>query len=234
MSGRCEHDRVTYGWPASWEPVDETWLEWLAAAGSDHGTGYDVGDLPDSAWVLHAMYERFDGTSAVVPDASAPNRPDRYQRSNNDGIPWAHDPGPQFRRLRWHDYAKRTGNGFVQSPSKGSMDVESWTHLVDLLRRQSPRGDDTVCTAYYLGWTSRCLEDMPYLFRGRLGDASTLIEHPHYGGSPQNLWPDDQSWVVYTDWDLCATRVSGPAALIEALLNEPFLEVDRSPDVPRI
>jgi len=42
--------------------------------------------------------------------------------------------------------------------------------------------------------------------------------------SPSNFWPADQSWFVYTDWDLQGTKVSGSAALIAALVEDLRLE----------
>ncbi|WP_371798454.1 hypothetical protein OG963_04250 [Streptomyces sp. NBC_01707] len=57
-----------------------------------------------------------------------------------------------------------------------------------------------------------------------------LYDHPEEEGwSPSNLWPRDQSWVLCTDDDLWATNVSGPTALIEALLNDGDLEAVRLP-----
>ena len=179
----------------------------------------------------------------------------------DDGIALAHDPGPGWRRLLWRDWAARTGramvqpgrwpelggalpglrrggiwNGYLQPPDEGSLDHGSWMRLTDLLRRHAPAGDDTICTASHLQWTSRLIpqgaQDIPYVFRGRLGDVDALPAHPDYRGTPRNLWPDDRTWAIYTSYDFWATRVSGPTDLIEQLLADPLLEVDRLPDTP--
>ena len=42
--------------------------------------------------------------------------------------------------------------------------------------------------------------------------------------TPSNLWPTDKSWFVYTDWDLMATKVSGPAELVAAIEADDELE----------
>ncbi|MFC9586247.1 hypothetical protein ACFVJ8_25980 [Streptomyces yangpuensis] len=67
---------------------------------------------------------------------------------------------------------------------------------------------------------------------GRLGDAGILYGNPVAGFSPSNLWAQDRSWVLCTDYDLWATEVAGPPALIEALLNDPELEAVRLPWAP--
>ncbi len=58
-----------------------------------------------------------------------------------------------------------------------------------------------------------------------LGDVANLID-PDQGriGTPSNLWPIDRSWMVFTDWDLWGTKVSGPRALIDSLRAAPDLE----------
>ncbi|MEU6896000.1 hypothetical protein ABZ934_30445 [Streptomyces sp. NPDC046557] len=42
--------------------------------------------------------------------------------------------------------------------------------------------------------------------------------------TPSNLWARDRSWVLCTDHDLWATKVAGPAPLVEALLNDSEIE----------
>lgn len=59
---------------------------------------------------------------------------------------------------------------------------------------------------------------------GRLGDAKILYDNPDVAFSPSNLWAEDHSWVACTDYDLWATKVAGPRALIDALLNDTEIE----------
>ncbi|WP_116209649.1 hypothetical protein [Streptomyces olivoreticuli] len=47
--------------------------------------------------------------------------------------------------------------------------------------------------------------------------------------SPSNLWPEDRSWIVYTDYDLWETKIVGPAALINALVGDTEIEAVRLP-----
>jgi hypothetical protein len=67
---------------------------------------------------------------------------------------------------------------------------------------------------------------------GRLGDAVALYDNPEMDFSPSNLWPDDRSWLLGTDYDLWATKVAGSAALVEALLNDSEIEAVRLPWAP--
>lgn len=61
-----------------------------------------------------------------------------------------------------------------------------------------------------------------------LGDVRTLVE-PSDGrvSTPSNWWPLDESWMVYTDWDLWATKVSGPSELITSIESDQDLECTR-------
>lgn len=61
------------------------------------------------------------------------------------------------------------------------------------------------------------------------GDAKALYDHPEAEVSPSNLWARDRSWVLCTDYDLWATKVAGPPALVEALLGDTDIEAVRLP-----
>ena len=69
-----------------------------------------------------------------------------------------------------------------------------------------------------------------------LGEVATLVQ-PSLGrvGSPSNWSPIDRTWMVFTDWDLWATKVSGPIELIESIRSAPDLEcMIWNPQVPKI
>ncbi|MFI9597725.1 hypothetical protein [Nonomuraea sp. NPDC052265] len=67
---------------------------------------------------------------------------------------------------------------------------------------------------------------------GRLGDAEILYDNPEVDFSPSNFWAEDRSWVICTDYDLWATKVAGPASLIDALLKDSEIEAVRLPWAP--
>lgn len=170
------------------------------------------------------------------------------------GLGRAEHPGPGWRRLRWADLAERVGDPVVPDgllpghrrfpsvkkggswplglipPTEGSLDRETWTRLITVLTEHSAAGPDTPCLAYYspavLGFHD--LENL-VVRAGRLGAAGSLYDHPDVGFSPSNLWAEDRSWCLGTDYDLWGTKVAGPPELIEALLDDAEIEAVRLP-----
>ncbi len=66
-----------------------------------------------------------------------------------------------------------------------------------------------------------------------LGSVDTLID-PSDGrvGTPSNMWPLNRAWMVYTDWDLWGTKVSGTVVLVEAIVNDDLLDTIDWPKRP--
>jgi hypothetical protein len=58
----------------------------------------------------------------------------------------------------------------------------------------------------------------------RLGELVELYDDARFPCSPSNIWPRDRSWLVYTDWDLRGTKISGDPALMTALAADALLE----------
>ena len=173
------------------------------------------------------------------------------------GLGRAEHPGPGWQRLRWSELARRTGDPPVPEgrlpsfncfpsarkagswplgivpPTEGSMDRDAWNRLIEILTEHSPAGTDTHCFAYYnpmtLGLTD--FEEL-HVRAGRLGDAQVLYDNPEVDFSPSNLWAEDRSWVICTDYDLWATKVAGPASLVEALVKDTEIEAVRLPWAP--
>ncbi|MFF3757807.1 hypothetical protein [Streptomyces sp. NPDC002185] len=226
-------DDILALWPLA--PGSET--DWLAELSQDDGlTGYEVPGRPDAAWVLGGLYER--GATA--------------EDSVNDGQSRDEHPGPGWQRLRWADLAARIGDpvvpegkypgpgclpsarepvvrsGSIEWPAEGSLDRPTWDQLIRFLTEHSPQGADTPCFAYYNPITVRNFE-LSHVRSGRLGDAQALFDNPDILYTPSNLWAEDRSWVVYTDFDLWGTKVSGPRPLVEALLADPEIEAVRLP-----
>ncbi|MDX2543769.1 hypothetical protein ACOT81_17365 [Streptomyces sp. WI04-05B] len=162
-------------------------------------------------------------------------------------------PGPRYRRLRWAELSLRTGDPVapegvppchrsfpslresggwpvgIATPSEGSLDRADWNRLVEILTEHSPQGPDTRCLAYYtpLGQGAEDFDNL-HVRAGRLTDAKALYDHPEEQfWTPSNLWAHDRSWVLCTDYDLWATKVAGPAPLVEALLNDSEIEAVR-------
>ncbi|MFI0960568.1 hypothetical protein ACH4S8_03960 [Streptomyces sp. NPDC021080] len=146
-----------------------------------------------------------------------------------------------------HAYAQSTGNscqpcfhgfpswegagvqpGSIEWPAEGGLDRPTWERLIRFLTAHSPQGADTACLAYYNPIITGDFE-AKHVRSGRLGDAQALFDHPDILYTPSNLWPADRSWAVFTDYDLWATKVSGPRPLVEALLADTEIEAVRLP-----
>lgn len=165
------------------------------------------------------------------------------------GVPLGYTgrPGPQWRRLRWDQLAGRLGVSLrdnqyppchrwfpyrswpanLQPPCEGSLDEESLARLLEVLAACSPEGRQTRCLVYYSPLA--CGDwDTVTMFEGPLLDIPTVIDSAQgRHGSPSNIWPQDRSWLVYTDWDLWATRLSGSSVLVDAAIADAELETLR-------
>lgn len=173
------------------------------------------------------------------------------------GLGRAEHPGRGWRRLRWRELARRVGDPLVPEellpsyrcfpsakkrgswplgiipPTEGSLGRQTWGQLIEVLIRYSPAGADTRCLSYHSPLTlgTGDFDDL-HVRAGRLGDTEVLYRSSELDFSPSNLWAEDRSWVVCTDYDLWATKVAGPAPLIGTLLHGPEIEAVRLPWAP--
>lgn len=117
-------------------------------------------------------------------------------------------------------------------PAEGSLDAESLDGLIAVLRQLTAPEALADCGFYYgpvafmrEGATVYAgdLRDLPSLVRSQRGTQLT----------PNNVWPADHTWLIYTDYDLCATRVSGSYELVDALCEHRDLDTVRcTPPAP--
>lgn len=257
---------------AQWPIASSDSTDWLLELCGDGVTGFMPPPLPDAAWVLNAMYEHEDGPTNVSHHkyhrallANGIVQPHIFAGINFDTVGIvtgvvlgrADHPGPAWRRLRWAELARRTGDPLVPDgllpsyrcfpsvkkgdswplgivpPAEGSLDRETWNRLITILIEHSTAGADTRCLAYYnpLMLPGADFENL-HVRAGRLGDADVLYDNCEVDFSPSNLWAMDSSWVLCTDYDLWATKVAGPASLVEALLSDAEIEAVRLPWAP--
>ncbi|MGW8376456.1 hypothetical protein [Streptomyces sp. ODS28] len=126
----------------------------------------------------------------------------------------------------------------IAVPTEGSLDRETWNRLTALLTAFAPEGPATPCRAYYnplarFAATGDATEyDTRCVRAGTLGGARALYDAEETAFSPSNLWPEDRTWVLCTDYDLWGTKVVGPKPLIERLLRDEDLEAVRLPWAP--
>jgi hypothetical protein len=107
----------------------------------------------------------------------------------------------------------------IRPPAEGSLDAEQFVSLVEQLEVFSPGGVDADC----IWWYSPIWHSDSNVFRGSLGEAAELYMEDARG-APNNFWPTDHGWFAWTDFDLWATKVSGPRELADSLLACPELE----------
>jgi hypothetical protein len=108
------------------------------------------------------------------------------------------------------------------SVEEGVFDGESLGALLKILIDAS--GPDASCFAFY-GQVPANDYDEPTVLEGSLSAISGLTRVPEFRElSPSNWWPTDRSWFVWTDYDLTATKVSGPRTLIDRIRAHPSLE----------
>jgi hypothetical protein len=109
----------------------------------------------------------------------------------------------------------------IVPPSDGSLDREQFVALLGRLASVCSEGNRTRCLSYYSPFTTNS-HDMHTVYRCELGDLLHLYDDQD--GSPGNFWPEDRTWLVYTDQDLWASKVSGSRELIEQVKTDGELE----------
>ncbi|WP_030898154.1 hypothetical protein [Streptomyces sp. NRRL F-5126] len=184
--------------------------------------GYEPQDgFPDRCWVLHSLTLR--GEPVRWNAMLAP-----VGKSLED---WQYTPG-------WRVFDGLGLPDDLQGPAPGEIDRHSLTHLIRVLACHSPEGPRTEC--YWAQAAIESVGDPIPARRGRLDEG--LARHEACVGPnrttskqfPAHWWPVDGSWFVLTDWDLSATEVFGPPALITDLLGDDMLEAVRHPSVAEV
>ncbi len=152
-------------------------------------------------------------------------------------------PGPGWKRLRWSELALRldvdpfaidvppclrsfpysSWPANIAPPGEGSLDREQFLCLLDHLAAVQPDGDRAGCFAFYAPVMTGDYEQVT-IYGGELSELVDLYDEDDLPGSPSNFWPTDRSWLVYTDADLWATKVSGSGQLIERLFDDEKIE----------
>jgi hypothetical protein len=152
-------------------------------------------------------------------------------------------PGPGWRRLLWSELATRLNvdpyaldvppciRSFPYSswpvniapPAEGSLDREQFLRLLDHVAEVSVDEYRSTCTSYYSPLASSDFDNLT-VFTCELRELTGLYDDEELAGSPNNMWPDDRSWLTFTDEDLWATKVNGSPELINRLIADTELE----------
>ncbi|MEU9045216.1 MULTISPECIES: hypothetical protein [unclassified Kitasatospora] len=184
--------------------------------------GYEPQEgFPDRCWVLHTVTVRGERVRWDDMLARAGKRLEDWQYT------------PSFRLFEGLDLPED-----VEGPDLGEIDRGSLARLVEVLARHSPDGLRTECY-----WAQAGIEDAGRPIparRGRLEealahhDACAWPDRTVHTQFPAHWWPVEGSWFVLTDWDLSATEVFGPPALIADLLADDGLDAVRHPSIAEV
>lgn len=184
--------------------------------GSWPGAGQAPG-FADSCWVLHTL--RVDG------------RPVRWAEALAGAGRSLADWPFTLSHLVFDERVVLPGE--VDHPLIGEPDRDCLARLVEVLARHSADGPATDCR-----FASASIEDLGRPVTAHRGRLDEVLAHydarPGYAQFPAHWWSADRSWFVLTDWDLSATEVFGPPALIAELLADPGLEAVRHPSIAAV
>ena len=170
------------------------------------------------------------------------------------GAGWADPPPPGSCRLHWRELGERIGHDpfvsewppssrswpyaswpiAIQPPTEGSLGPDEYAALLELLADHSPQGPGTICMAF---WGEATAYDTPddssaehvALYETTLEELADSYGSDVARASPSNIWPLDRTWIIATDWDLWATKLSAPPALVHAAHTSDTLETVELP-----
>jgi hypothetical protein len=140
---------------------------------------------------------------------------------------------------RGHDPTLISPSGeelWQQQPRTGTMHIEIAVRLAAILPSYT-RTPESCWFAVWEGfgaigsrWNRAPMFSVPernlFLLHGPLDDVVLTLSQTDWDYRSPNLWwPDDRAWCVATEIDFQWTYVGGSAACIEAILNDPELEV---------
>lgn len=195
----------------------DTVLAWIPETVRDDGDlcGMDVMCWEDATWILHDLTVPLDKASAE----DGPRERRRWQEVSSVDFEVA------LRENRWPPnsrYLLKDQNWPDICVEEGVFDGESFAVLFEILIDIS--GPDGACFAFY-GQVPANDYDTPTVLEGPLSAIPGLTQDTEFRElSPSNWWPADRSWFVWTDYDLTATKVSGPRSLIDRIRAHPSLE----------
>lgn len=170
---------------------------------------------------------------------------DDETNSTGGGLGYQRRPSPDWQRRTWSEMLARFPQprpadgpppcyhwfslgdfpANIELPTEGSLAEEDFGELINVLTRHSP---SRICSMYFADTFSIFPDprDAP-VYDAHLADLPAIIKEAAEDDqvfTPANIWPPNKSWLVYTDYDLWATKVSGSTELINELRSNPVLE----------
>ncbi len=110
------------------------------------------------------------------------------------------------------------------APAEGTIDAPTGERLLTVLAGHTAGGLEAPCFVYYAAIDSPDSWDRLVL-AGPLRAVFDAARHATGRAmTPDNIWPADRSWLLFTDYDLWATRLIGRPEVVAALENDSVLE----------
>ncbi|MEJ2865341.1 hypothetical protein [Actinomycetospora flava] len=234
--------------------VDDSELDWLAAQDDVALLGYAPLGWPAETWVLHGMWEDPEAAALGIPRTLEQRWRDEHPGQDGIGIlayestPFGEPPPAGWRRLRWSELARRldtplTGGEFegypvppsfgwfpidswpesIQTPPEGSLDLVSAERLLAVLVEHTSGGSGARCFCFYNTLDSP-VPMTPVVLAGPLRAVFDAARLNPGGLTPDNIWPADRSWLLWSDYDLWGTRLIGSVDVVAAVDADPELE----------
>jgi hypothetical protein len=133
--------------------------------------------------------------------------------------------------LSWQDSPLfNAGEDTVAYPSEGSLGQLELQHLVPLLMTHATTSK-MLGVPSYADPTGRVFDsgqdEGRYAFTFELPSMlDALLNHskPNERFTPELWWPEDRSWLVWSDWDLLGTKIFGSHALIQQIREHQDIE----------
>jgi len=122
----------------------------------------------------------------------------------------------------WRAFPRGTPRYLVGADREGLIDSVSAAGIVRAIQSTAEPGP---CFFHFFAGTAGGWQP-PFVMKGQVDEALSVC-WPQAQTGPDYWWPQDQCWLVHTDYDSTITLVAGSAALIDALAADPEVEMRR-------
>ncbi|WP_438484790.1 hypothetical protein [Streptomyces sp. S186] len=207
--------------------------------------------VPDAKGALAWLHERLTPSTDVWEHVVTEVVPEGFSAYVRVFHAWTVEEDPGLRRT-WREMAEAAGVHYHGELAGGPLRQEMLTPPVgeqwetpdaeaDLVTRRglaeilagATAPDQGICFSYELARTLFGKE--PMVWKSSLSALEAVRTHmgEEHGG-PEHWWPEDRSWVVGCDWDLCSTYIACSEELAEKLVRSDLVEALRVAPTARV
>ncbi|WP_079480285.1 hypothetical protein [Halobacillus salinus] len=219
------------------EEVNRTVFYWL------HKHLRTESDIPAVQKVMPVIYERY--CKVMNPAYLDQEAPEGYRFWSDHSV----EDDPSFvlgEELTFQEIAKRYDIPYTNeistaaiarylggiprelvTPEEGNIDEKVLPKVVELVR--SFTNGPLFFHYDLLSLKGDFMKDYGRYFKGELDDVYKFTEDDRVLGSPTYWWPEDRSWCIYTDEDLCYTIIGGSNSLVDSLLASDLEVIEVNP-----